>query len=305
PENSPFGTLFFVLSAQVMLLLPSRPAALWIVAFILMTGIGFVGSFGWIGLPWLLPNIGGYLFFATFGNLWRQAELARRRSQQFLEELQVAQRQLQDLAVAEERNRLAREMHDSLGHRLTVAIVQLEGAQRLIPADPERAARMISAMREQLKEALDELRLTVATLRAPSESGEGAPLGPALTRLAQTFQDSTGLTLHLDLPQALPDLPEAHRLALYRAAQELLTNVQRHATASQVWLDARPANGNITLTVADDGKGFGDQAQVGDGGFGLRGLRERAAQLGGELVLEARSGGGAQVRFRLPMPDQG
>ena len=79
PEHSPFGTLFFVLSAQVMLLLPPRPAALWIVAFILMTGIGFVGFFGWIGILWLLPNIGGYLFFATFGNLWHQAELARRR----------------------------------------------------------------------------------------------------------------------------------------------------------------------------------------------------------------------------------
>jgi signal transduction histidine kinase len=301
PENSQFGVLFFVLSAQVMLLLPPRTAALWIVAFILITGIGFMYFLGWIGLLWFLPNIGGYIFFATFGNLWRQAELARRRSQQLLEELQVAQRQLQDLAVVEERNRLAREMHDSLGHRLTVAIVQLEGAQRLIPTDPDRAARMIGAMREEMKEALAELRRTVTALRAPLEDADGTPLNAALARLAQTFQDSTGLAVHLDLPGALPALPEAHRLALYRAAQESLTNAQRHAAAKQVWLMVSAANGRITLTAADDGKGFGEQTATSEGGYGLRGLRERAAQLGGELVLEMRPGGGAQVRFSLPL----
>jgi len=301
PENSPFGTLFFVLSAQVMLLLPPRPAALWIVAFILMTGISFVHFLGWIGILWLVPNIGGYLFFATFGNLWRQAELARRRSQQLLEELQVAQRQLQDLAVVEERNRLAREMHDSLGHRLTVAIVQLEGAQRLISTAPDRAARIIGTMRDEMKEALAELRRTVTALRAPLEDADGTPLNAALARLAQSFQDSTGLAVHLDLPGALPALPEAHRLALYRAAQESLTNAQRHAAARQVWLTVSAANDHVTLTAADDGKGFGVQTATSEGGYGLRGLRERAAQLGGELQLEVRPGGGAQVRFSLPL----
>ncbi len=301
PDHSPFGALFFVLSAQVMLLLPLRPAALWIAAFIVLTGISYVHFFGWIGLLWLLPNIGGYLFFATFGNLWRQAELARRRSQQLLEELQVAQRQRQDLAVTEERNRLAREMHDSLGHRLTVAIVQLEGAQRLIPTAPDRAARMIGTMRDEMKEALAELRHTVAALREPLEDAEAAPLAGALTRLAQTFRDSTGLAVHLDLPDSLPDVPEAHRLALYRAAQESLTNAQRHAGAKQVWLALSAANDRVTLTAADDGKGFETQTATREGGYPPRGLRERAVQLGGELVLEGRPGGGAQVRFCLPL----
>lgn len=301
PENSPFGVLFFVLSAQVMLLLPPRPAALWIVAFILMTGIGFVHFFGWIGILWLLPNIGGYLFFATFGNLWRRAELARRRSQQLLEELQVAQRQLQDLAVAEERSRLAREMHDSLGHRLTVAVVQLEGAQRLIPTAPDRAARMIGAMRDEMKEALAELRHTVTALRAPPEDADGTLLNAALARLAQSFQDSTGLAVHLNLGDPLLALPEVHRLALYRAAQESLTNAQRHAAATQVWLALSAVNDHVTLTAADDGKGFGVQTAASEGGYGLRGLRERAAQLGGELQLEVRPGGGAQLRFSLPL----
>ena len=300
PEDSPFGSLFFVLSAQVMLLLPLHTAALWIIAFTILTGIAFVSLLGLAGVLWALANCGGYLFVATFGNLWRQAELARRRSQQLLEELQAAQRQLQDLAVAEERNRLSREMHDSLGHRLTVAVVQLEGAQRLVPTDPDRAARMIGAMRDEMKEALAELRHTVAALRSPPESE--LPLDQALLQLAHTFQDNTGLAVQCDLPDSLPHLPEAHRLALYRAAQESLTNAQRHASAKQVWLTLSAANDHVTLTAADDGKGFGEQTATSEGGYGLRGLRERAAQLGGELYLETRPSGGAQLCFSLPAP---
>jgi two-component system sensor histidine kinase UhpB len=155
-------------------------------------------------------------------------------------------------------------------------------------------------MREEMKEALAELRRTVTALRTPLEAAEGAPLNTALTRLAQSFQDHTGLTVHCDLSDSLPPLPEAHRLALYRAAQESLTNTQRHASAKQVWLALSAAQGHVTLTAADDGKGFGEHAETSGGNYGLRGLRERAAQLGGELILEDRQGGGAQVRFSLP-----
>jgi signal transduction histidine kinase len=103
------------------------------------------------------------------------------------------------------------------------------------------------------------------------------------------------------LPRAeeLPDLPDTHRLAVYRAAQEALTNIQRHAEASQVWLVLAGDGGAVTLLVGDDGKGLslsGDQA-----GFGLHGLRERAAQLGGEMHVEPRRGGGTQVSFRVPV----
>lgn len=301
PEDSPFGILFFVLSAQVMLLLPPRIAALWILVFTVLTGYAYVFYFGWLGLLWVLPNAGGYLFFATFGNLLRQTEMARRRSQQLLEELQAAQRQLQELAVAEERNRLSREVHDSLGHRLTVAVVQLEGAQRLIPSDPDRAARMIGAMREQMKEALADLRRTVATLRAPLEAD--LPLTQSLSRLATDFQEATGLAIHLTLPDDRLPLSEANRLGLYRAAQEALTNIQKHAEAKQAWLTLSVDDGQLILSVADDGKGF--PSNTDQTGLGLRGLRERAAQLRGELLTEARPGGGAQVRLSLPVEGHG
>jgi len=302
------ATLFFILSAQAMLFLPLIPGVIWIVVFTIVTWLGGVLAFGAIETDSLIAIIGGYLFFGTFGAGLRQANEAWQHSQQLLAELQEAHEQLQaytsqaqQLAVAEERNRLAREMHDALGHRLTVAVVQLEGAQRLIPTEPERSASMIEAMRGQLKQALTELRQTVSALRLPSTSAVSTgSLETAVTHLVQTFQEATGLTIDFTMPEELPLLPESHRLALYRAAQESLTNVQRHAKAQQAWLTLEANASHITLTVADDGQGFNDE--TADGRFGLIGLRERAKQLGGSLTLAVANEGGASVIMQLPMP---
>jgi signal transduction histidine kinase len=201
--------------------------------------------------------------------------------------------------VVEERNRLAREMHDTLGHRLTVASVQLEAAQRLCPTDAERAAGLVGTVREQIRGALGELRATVATLRTPVEAD--LHLRSSLRRLIDHFEAATGLTVHRVLPDELVSLPDSHRVALYRAAQEALTNVQKHAGASQVWLVLSSDGSAVTLLVGDDGRGI---SRTGDGGgFGLSGLRERATQLDGELHLEPRPGGGTQLSFRLPLPE--
>jgi signal transduction histidine kinase len=302
PNQFAAPVLFFILSAEVMTTLPTRPALAWIGTYLLITFV-FAATLSdpLNGLVFTLPYAGGYLFFGTFGKALRDTEMARVESQRLLSELRAAQDQLKALAIAEERNRLAREMHDSLGHRLTVAVVQLEGAQRLIPTDPERAARMIGAMREQMKEALADLRRTVATLRTPLAGDR--PLEAALAQLARDFQESTGLPVHLRLPPGLPALSEPGRLALYRAAQEALTNAQRHAGATNVWLEVQAREGRMTLTADDDGRGYPPEL---NGGFGLRGLRERAAQLGGEVGLDARPGGGARLSFSIPlMTDEG
>jgi signal transduction histidine kinase len=307
PLDTGFALLYMILSAQVMLLLPKRQGVLWITVFILVTAIAMLGYYGWPGgLVLVLLYAGGYFFFSILANALVRADEERRESERLLNELQEAHRQLQsyaerveELAVVEERNRLAREMHDTLGHRLTVAAVQLEGAQRLCPRDPDQAARMVGTVREQVREALSELRSTVARLRAPLEAD--LQLCRALERLAGHFEGATGLTVHLMLPAEMQDLPDAHRLALYRAAQEALTNVHRHAQAQDVWLQLTRQDGIIALLVSDNGTGF-HRESARDGGYGLSGLRERAAQLGGELYLEPRSGGGTQLSFRLPLP---
>ena len=220
PSWGVFPMLFFVLSAQAMVNFPQKMGYTWVGLFTVFTALVFFLS----GEPLeafltLLPFASGYWFFAAFARALSAAEETRRESQSLLDELQIAHRQLQDyatqveeLAVSEERNRLAREMHDTLGHRLTVAAVQLEGAQRLIPNEPDRAVEMVGTVREQVREALGELRRTVATLREPLQTD--ISLTHALTRLTDSFQEATGLDVHLTIPEETIQIPNAHRLTM-------------------------------------------------------------------------------------------
>ncbi len=301
-----YTLLLFFLCAHAMQLLPERLAYLVITGYsLLVTGVSLV-EWGIPGGLYLLgAYVGGLFAFGTFARALGREKEARRESQRLLAELQGAHRRLQDdaaraeeLAVLGERSRLAREMHDTLGHRLTVSAVQLEGAQRLIPSDPQRAAAMVETVREQVRDGLQELRRTVATLRAPLEAD--LHLQGSLRRLALGFEEATGIAVHWALPEELPPLPSAQRVALYRAAQEALTNVQRHSQAKQAWLTLMVQDRQVVLLVSDDGVGF-PAGPIGDGSFGLRGLQERVMRLGGELILESRTGGGAQVRACLPL----
>jgi signal transduction histidine kinase len=305
PGWTMYPVLYTTPIVWAILRLPSRQGVVWIAAYTAATAASFaIGISLEEGLVALFLYGVLYAFMGAFAGALARADAARRESQGLLAELREAHQKLQEyagrveeLAAVEERNRLAREMHDTLGHRLTVAAVQMEAAQRLCSGDPERSVALVGTAREQVREALADLRRTVAALRAPIE--EDLQLRTALKRLIAHFEEATGLTVHQVVPDELPDLPPAHRLALYRAAQEALTNVQRHAEASQVWLVLSVAEAAISLLVSDDGRGItltGEQE-----GYGLKGLRERARQLGGELHLEARRGGGTQLTFRLPM----
>jgi signal transduction histidine kinase len=297
-----FNLFFYILGLEAVMILPSRAAISWILGFYLVDSLSALWSRGESGIIAVLFYAAAFMLTAVFGYALRQAEIARRTNEELLEELKTTQRQLQDMAVAEERARMAREMHDSLGHRLTVSIVQLEGAQRLIPSDPERAARMIGTMRDEMKEALAELRRTVTALRAPI--ADNLPLDIALSNLSETFQKNTGIPTHFSVTPGFPGLPETHRLALYRAAQEALTNIQRHARADNAWLQLSADEQMITLVMGDDGRGLGEQSDD-HSGSGLLGLRERAAQLGGEMRLSERPDGGTQLTFTVPLPKQG
>lgn len=305
PGWTMFPTLFCVLSVQAILLLSVNPGIVWLAIYVVVTAILFGYSFDLQeGLVAVVLYGGINAFFGSYASALLRANAARRESQSLLEELQEVHGQLQEyalraeeMAVLEERNRLAREMHDTLGHRLTVASVQLEAAERLCPTDAERAAGLVGTVREQVREALVELRATVATLRTPVQAD--LQLRSALRRLMDQFEEVTGLTVHRVLPEEMPLLPDAHRQALYRAAQEALTNVQKHAQASQVWLVVTASGREVSLLVGDDGRG--PTSDSGEPGFGLQGLRERAEQLGGEVYLEPRQGGGTQLSCRLPL----
>lgn len=307
PGSLMLPMLFCILSVTAFLALPSRWAVLWLVIFIVINSIYCTLTDKLGHVLYSLPYSVGYIFCGIFAYSLAQAKAAQRQSQALFEELQTTYRQLQEyaarveeLAVSQERNRLAREMHDALGHRLTVAAVQLEGAERLIPTNPTRAAKMVNTVHHEVVDALAELRRTVATLRTPLDVD--LSLLTALTRLTHSFEEATGIKVNRSLPEELPPLPDSPRLALYRAAQETLTNVQRHAQAQEVWLELALELNSITLLVKDDGRGF-DSTEV-QTGFGLAGLRERAAHLGGQFHLESTPGAGTQICFHLPLPEE-
>jgi two-component system sensor histidine kinase UhpB len=158
---------------------------------------------------------------------------------------------------------------------------------------------MAGNVRQQVREALQELRQTVGRLREPVEIELSLP--QALRRLVSSFQEATGMSIHLHVPETTCPVSPAQRLALYRAAQEGLTNIQRHAHASQVWLRLECRPGQIFLLVEDNGRGLEPSSE--GAGFGLRGLQERAGQLGGEVDLGSRAGGGTVLRVILPVQE--
>ena len=297
-----FTFLLFVLCIQLTVLLPIKTAIPGLILFYLLDSQDSLLNLDANGSIQLIFNVATVFFTSVLGYSLRQAEIANREKEQLLEELHATQNQLQELAVTEERTRLARELHDSLGHQLTVAVVQLEGAQRLIPTKPDQASQMIGTMREELKNALADLRRTVTALRSPI--ADELPLESALLALTQSFQQNTGLATHFTTASNLPEFPEPYRLAFYRAAQEGLTNIQRHANAQNAWINLDVDDKQLTLKIADDGAGLEQSFEKGSS-VGLIGLGERASQLGGKMrIFSPPEAGGTQLTFILPLPEK-
>jgi len=238
-------------------------------------------------------------------------ERTRQRMQKLYDELSVAHAQLQAMhqqvrgaAVAQERNRLAREIHDSLAHYLTVVNVQLEAAEKLGAARAEAALEHVRRARRLTLDCLQDVRRSVGAMRASTL--EELALEPSLRRLPADFADSTGLDVQLDCGRhdSMPLAPELAQ-ALYRAVQEGLTNVHRHAHAAHVQINLRDARDSVVLEICDDGRASAEPTNghaAGSSGYGLLGLRERVALLDGELVFgPAPDRAGSRLRISLPL----
>lgn len=218
-------------------------------------------------------------------------------------ELQALQEQARQTAVVQERNRLAREIHDTLAHYLTVVNLQLEAAEKLGPVKVDQALEQVRRARRLTVDCLQEVRRSVAALR--SSDLEALSLPNALRKLVAEFSENTGLaiTLQSDVGDDAR-LPPETSLTLYRAAQEGLTNVHKHARATSARIGLSQRNGNLELTVEDNGIGpeganATSRTNVGTG-LGLLGLRERVDLLDGEVKFGAGAAGGSLLRVILP-----
>jgi signal transduction histidine kinase len=207
---------------------------------------------------------------------------------------QMAETQEQ-LAVSRERNRLARELHDTLAHSLSAVSVQLEAIDSALDARPETARHLVSKALAQTRSGLAETRRALHELRASPLEDLGLPL--ALRSLAESAALRAGAELTLELPAEDPGLPPLTEQGLYRVAQEALNNAVRHGRPTRLHMGL-VVNGAVTLTVRDNGRGFDPQTVDQRSHFGLRGLQERAGMLGATLELQSAPGAGSTIIFR-------
>jgi signal transduction histidine kinase len=203
-------------------------------------------------------------------------------------------------AVAEERARIARELHDVVGHSVSVMTVQASGVRRLLLPEQEREREALLVVERTGREALAEMRRMVGVLRRPEEAPALAPQ-PSLEHLGRLVEQAreAGLPVELRIQGHAIKLPAGVDLTAYRLVQEGLTNALKHAQATRADVLVAYGDGEIEVTVSDNGRGVGNGG--GGGGHGLVGMRERVSVYGGELDAGPQPNGGYRLRARLPL----
>ncbi len=233
---------------------------------------------------------------------------SRQQMRQLLGELETSHRQLQvyaskvaELAAAAERNRLARDIHDSLGHYLTAISIQLEKAQAYRARDPEAADQAIRDAKQTARTALQDVRQSVSALR---DTEDRFSLRQSLADLVRRMEGGT-LEIDCQIEGDETDYAGPVLTALYRAAQEGLTNVQKHAQARHVRLDVQLGEAEACLRLRDDGAGFdagalAGQAGAPERGYGLQGLRERLELVRGRMCITSDAQTGTDLTVTVP-----
>jgi signal transduction histidine kinase len=253
--------------------------------------IGKVGDFIWISMVFTIAWAVGF----GLGYKFREGDEAKERAERAEREREERAR----LAVAEERARIARELHDIVGHSVSVMTVQAAGVRSLLEPDQEREREALQVVEQTGREALAEMRRLVGVLRRPEEAPALAPQ-PSLEHLDKLVEQAreAGLPVQLRVEGEPVQLATGLDLTAYRLVQEGLTNALKHARAKHAEVLVRYDDGHVELTVSDDGSGDGGGES---GGHGLVGMRERISVYGGELEVGPRPEGGFRLRARLPV----
>jgi signal transduction histidine kinase len=212
-------------------------------------------------------------------------------------ELELQATEVRTLAVTSERTRLAREFHDDLGSQLVLINLQLQMAEELIEEEPDAALDQLHATRQLLHQAWQSVfNATDAALLI-----DGSSLAPALHDLVAQCRLGANARISLYITRPLDDLTPAVACTIYRAAQEGLTNACKHAQAGEIAVLLDCEDGEVNLSVCDDGSGKLDDSAATSGGYGLRGLRERAEMLQGQVFAGPLPGRGFGLFVRLPI----
>jgi signal transduction histidine kinase len=235
--------------------------------------------------------VAGYFISVLIGRLRQQQESLAQANAQLTDYAAT----LEELTISRERNRMARELHDTLAHTLSALSVQLETVKAYWEVDPAAAQHLLDKSLTATRSGLQETRRALKSLRASPLDDLGLLL--ALRQLATETAQRANLQLNLLVPEHLPSLAPEVELCLYRVAQEAAANVAHHANAHTLTVQLSINGRNVLLLVRDDGLGFNVQQGEASGHFGLAGMRERAQLVGGQLTIDSQPGQGTTIRL--------
>ncbi len=296
--------LFAVVMAKSCLLLDGRGQ-------IITAAVAFCAQIAWAGIkmsfamPQLLAHgltpltvltiLGGSLLATYVGIVMMilvamvtRSLVAEQKSRLETERLS---KEVEALATEVERSRIAREIHDSLGHSLTTLNVQLDLARKFSIEDPARSAQALQLAKELATQSLDDVRLAVRSLRSPNFD-----LKDAVDRLVQDAR--RGQSLDVSVDGEMPDLPPAVGFQLFRVIQECLTNVVKHANASRVSIAVSRKGRTVEVDFSDNGSGLKEQPHHG---FGIKGMQERVESLHGSMTIQAEPQQGTRIQVKIPL----
>jgi len=292
-NSDAFNFLFLILSIHIAVVSTARVATLWIALCFGIVSLITLGTRGMEGLYAVLFYSVTFVVCGFFGYTMQQVERERDRNLQLVNELQAAQQRLRELAVVEERNRLARELHDSVKQQVFAISMQLGAARALLNEENQVYGPLTEAER-LARQAGAELTTLIRELRPPNL--ERKTLSEALQEYVTAWSSQNGITADLRM-DGVSLVPLTHDETLFRVVQEALANVARHSQARHVTVELAYQGDDIVLTIEDDGAGF-DLGQV-EKGIGLDSMRERLEAIGGRLDISSQTSSGTQVMATL------
>ncbi len=282
------------LASQAVERLPSPWSFIVAIAVWVLQVAPFVVLNGWENFsPFAMPLLAAVVFVAVFTQITVNEQQARKKLAQANQKLREFAAQAEEMATIKERNRLAREIHDGLGHYLTAINIQIKAAQAFIEHNPPQAGEALNNAQTLAEEALADVRRSISELR--TDPSTASPLVERLKALLDETR-AAGIQAQMEIEGTPVPLSPQADFTLYRVSQEGLTNVRKHSNANQAEIHLAYLDRMVRLVVCDNGVGTQDLS----GGFGLTGLQERVQLVGGTLKVETAPGQGFRLEVEIP-----
>lgn len=301
-----YGLYWAMAGEAAMILADLRAASLTIVCYMALSAVNFGLALGWAQLPSLIAYIAPMTFFIlVYALMFQRQAKARQQTLSLLADLEAAHRQLaeyavqvESLTISHERERMARELHDTLAQGLAGLILQLEAVDTHLSRNQvERAQTITEQAMSRARATLADARRAIDDLR---DTNSVIDVEAAVRAEAERFTSATGIACELDL-EITTHIPESVAEHVLKIVSEGLTNIARHARAENVTLQIDAHNGSLDMKIQDDGSGFAMGEQVKSGHYGLVGMRERARLVGGTLDVLSHPGEGTTLKLWFPL----